>query len=117
MDDDGVQDEDDAFGEDDHGDSGDGGHDIDDDNIDGGHDIDDDNIDDIDDIDDDFSFCARESKFSASVAHLQKQNVLDSFERFKIMIMLGMIILTMIILALIMSATYDHNNKDHDDHI
>ena len=60
---------------------------------------------DIDDHDDDdngdnqicdnFCFCARESKFSASVAHLQKQNVLDSFERF---------------------VHHHHDDDDHDHH-
>ena len=43
---------------------------------------DDDDDEDEDQIGDNFGFCVRESKFSTSVAHLQKQNVLDSFERF-----------------------------------
>ena len=43
---------------------------------------DDDNNDDNDDDDEDqIGLCVRASKFSTSVANLQKQNVIDSFER------------------------------------
>ena len=54
----------------------------DDDDIGDGDDNDEDDDDDDDDqIGDNFGFCVRASKFSTSVANLQKQNVLDSFER------------------------------------